>query len=48
MLTATFGIFLPCAQLDWLFLQIPEMSANCLEFYNLSLIWLGSTFWWIS
>lgn len=48
MLTATFGTFLPCAQLDWLFLQIPEMSANCLEFHNLSLIWLGSTFWWIS
>lgn len=48
MLTATFGTFLPRAQLDWLFLQIPEMSANCLEFHNLSLIWLGSTFWWIS
>lgn len=43
MLTVTFRTFLPCAQLDWLLLQIPEMSANCLEFHNLSLLWLGST-----
>lgn len=43
LMTVTFGTFLPCAQLDWLLLQIPEMTANCLEFHTLSLTWLGST-----